>query len=261
MSFLLFCGALVLTVYSDHHPWVARLGSGIVSEILRPVQAFNRFVQESVYGVWEGYFALVGVRKENDTLAERLKVLEAENSRLLEFENENKRLQSLLKMSAATGLDGVVANVIAFDPSNWVQAVTIDKGASAGIRNGMAVLEGNGVVGQVISVGLRSSKVLMMTDHSSGIDAIVQDSRIRGVVQGAQQFKLLWKYVLTEEEVKVGDRAITSGMDGVFPKGLLVGIVARVDERKGGKLFRRIEIKPAVDFSRLEIVSVVTNYP
>jgi len=258
-SLVLFFVAFALTAYSARNPSIGRVGAALASEMLRPIQALNRAVNRGVFGLWDAYIALVGVKSDNVKLMDRLAVLEAENSRLLEFEHENKRLRSLLGVSEITGLSGMVANIIAYDPSNWIQAVSIDRGSSDGVEVGMPVIEGNGVVGQVISAGVTSARVLLLTDHSSGVDSIIQGSRTRGIVEGSGGFQARWNYVLTEDEVAVGDRVITSGLGGVFPKGLLVGIVSDLGEKRSGKLFQHIEIKPSVDFSRLESVLVATG--
>ena len=98
---------------------------------------------------------------------------------------------------------------------------------------------------------------MLLSDPNSGVDAIIQSSRVRGVVEGAGSFKASWNYVLSEDKLEVGDRVITSGMDGVYPKGLLIGVVSKVSSQKDGKLFKKVLIEPAVNFFKLESVFVV----
>jgi rod shape-determining protein MreC len=255
---VLFCAAMGLTAYTRQRPAAARFGSALMIELLRPLQSTHGFMRHGVSGVWDSYLGLVRTQRDNLNLRERLAVLETQNSQLMELAKENIRLRGLLRMAQGLKSMQVAANVIGYDPSNWVQVITIDKGKRDGVEIEMAVLEGNGVVGQVIAAGLKSARVLLLTDHTSGIDAIVQESRARGVLEGLGRFRCKLSYVPVQEEVEVGDRVITSGMDGIFPKGLVLGIVSSVGEKESGKLFQDLEVKSSVDFSKLETVLVVT---
>lgn len=257
-SVALFFLGLLLSSFSSKHPTVANAGHILVSEIVTPVQDLIGFANRSVQSVWDGYFALVGVRTDNVELRERLSALEAENSRLLEFESENQRLRKLMGLTEELSLQGVAANVIGYDPSTWVKAITLDKGSDSGIAEGQSVVEGKGVVGHVIKVSRNSSKVLLLSDHASSVDSIVQRTRARGVVEGSGVRLARMNYVLEREDVKIGDRVITSGFDGIFPKGLFVGVVSDVDP-PARRLFRRIEIEPAADFAKLENVFVISK--
>ena len=259
-ALLLFVVALFLTAYSAKNPVLARAGATLFAELTGPVQKLSHGMSRGFSGVWENYIALLGIRKEMSHLKDRLAQLEAENSRLLELENENQRLRSIVSLQSETGLQGVAAEVVGYDPSNWARGISIDKGERDGVRVGMPVLEGNGVVGQVVAVAAGTSRVMLLVDHSSGVDAIVQGGRARGVVSGAGEDGCELRYVRREEELNKGDRVITSGMDGVYPKGLFLGIIWELDGRPAG-LFRSVGIRPAVNFSRLETVFVVTALP
>lgn len=254
----LFFAALFMTAYSARNPEVARSGYETLAEIQRPLQVVNRSLSSGVLGVWEGYVALRGVREENQLLRERVAKLESINSELLEYESENMRLRGLLAMQQSTKLTGKVANVIGYDPSSWQHALTLDKGANDGVMVGMAVLEGNGLVGQVTATSSHTARVLLLTDPLSGVDGIVQESRARGVVEGEGQSLCRWKFVQKDEPVNVGDRVITSGMDAVYPKGLLIGVVLEAAASQAD-MFQSIKVKPAVDFSKLESVMIVTS--
>jgi rod shape-determining protein MreC len=201
----------------------------------------------------------VNTQAENRRLFSQTNLLKARNSKLLEIKHENDRLRDLLGLQQATGLTGVVVDVIAYEPSNWSHAVTVDKGTNSGIAIGSPVLVGDGVVGQIVAANVNTARVLLLTDPSSAVDAFVQTSRVRGIVVGMGTFEARWNYVLSKESILVGDRVVTSGMDEVFPKGLIIGVVKRVHEDKAGRLFKRVDIEPAVDFSRLETVLVVTG--
>jgi len=256
-ALLYFLCALVLSAYSARHPEAARSGAALIGEGLRPFRSVTSSTSSAISGWWRAYVDLIGVRQENVSLLDRVRTLEAENSRLMEFQSENSRLRGLLQLAERGAVRGVAARVVGRDATNWVQTVTLNRGAADGLARGMAVLAGDGVVGQVVSVSPSTALVLLMTDHSSGIDAIVQGSRARGVVEGVGEETCRWRFVLSEEEVKIGDRVITSGMDGVFPKGLLLGIVTDVGSESG--LFRSIVVRPAVRLSALEDVLVVTE--
>jgi rod shape-determining protein MreC len=135
----------------------------------------------------------------------------------------------------------------------------IDKGQEHGVAEGMAVVVAEGVVGRIVRSNLRFSRVLLVTDASSAVASLLQQNRARGVCRG-QGEQLAFDFVLRQEEVKVGDRIVTSGMGGVFPKGLVVGNVGRVEKQEFG-LFQAIEVIPSVDFSHLEEVLVLLRGP
>lgn len=257
-SIALFCASLFLTAYSAKNPRIASVGASVLQQMLHPLQSSTSSMYHGVFGFWDSYVALRGVKTENDGLRHRLQELEAQNARLMEISHENIRLRGILKIADETKLQHVVGSVIGYDPSNWVQALSIDKGTRHGVREGMAVIGSTGVIGQVIAAAPLSSKVLLLTDHVSGIDAIVQDSRARGIVEGAGEGDCVWRFVTEPDEVKVGDRVITSGADGIYPKGLLVGIVTDVEEKgRGGSPV--IRLRPSEDLKRLETVMVVTS--
>lgn len=256
--FVLFCVSLFLASYSAKNKEIATVGNTIVSEFTTPVQNASLGLHNSFSGVWDSYLALVGVQQENEKLHQRLQALEAENSRLLEFQSENKRLRGLLGIIESAELKGIAASVIGSNPSPWVQSLTLDVGTSNGVQRGMAVIEAQGVVGKIINASRNSSEVLLITDHASGVDAIIQRTRARGVIEGSGRRLCRLRYVLKEEELRIGDRIISSGADGIFPKGLLIGVVSELDREKRG-LFQALEVAPTVDFSRLENVLVLTD--
>lgn len=255
-SLALFLLSLVLTAFTSRRPEVASRGVVIMSELFAPIQIGASYAVSSVSGVWHRYVALTGAVQERDALAERLKVLEGENTALRENALENVRLRSLLSMAESRGGGGLGAQVIGYSASNWVQTITVSRGALDGVRVGMSVVAAQGLVGQVIAVGLQSAKVLLVTDPTSGVDAMTQEGRVRGVVEGLGGTRCRWGFVLRDEDLKIGDAVVTSGMDGIYPKGLTIGVVSAV-EGGGDGMFRAVEIHPAVDFSSLEEVIVL----
>lgn len=255
-SLCLFLASLFLTAYSARNRAVATIGNSVVLALVSPVSHVAEMIRDGIGNVWGRYVYLVGASTDNERLAARVEELEGQLSVLKEFERENDRLRQLLNFSVEHGFRSIGASVIGSDPSGWIRGIVIDRGSAQGVQPGMAVVHSKGIVGQVVSVSSNSSRVLLVNDHSSGVDAVVQGSRARGVVEGAGERMCELKFITPETPVKVGDVAITSGMDRVFPKGLVVGTISDVNVQTGG-LFQTVEVKPAVDFSRLEEVLVV----
>jgi len=262
-SLFLSCGfliafSLVLMSASVSNRKFAASGSSVLSWILSPVDALYKGILSSVKGSWERYIYLVGVEDERGQLANRLKALEAQNSQFIELSSENARLRSLLNYREELKTDGILARVVSRDPSNWAQSVTLDRGSNDGVVEGQAVIDGNALVGQIISVSSSSAKVLLLTDNISSVDSIVQSSRAQGIVVGNLTEALRLKYLLREQSVKVGDRIIASGLDQIFPKGALIGIVSKIKDDPNG-MFQNVEVEPSVDMSRLENVLIITK--
>ena len=187
----------------------------------------------------------------------RIQNLEIERQKLLEAEATNRQLKQLLDFRSHLIPPGAItATIIANSAASWFQSCLIDKGSADGVRKGMAVVTPLGVVGQVVAVTPRAAKVLLLTDPNSGIDVLVQRTRSRGIVSGSLENGIVLKYMKRSEDVQEGDRLITSGMDGVFPKGLMVGTVIKVLKQHLG-LFQFVEVLPAVQTPRIENVLVV----
>jgi len=232
----------------------------LVVGISAPVQKVVWGIIGGVGSVWRGYFYLVGLEKENQTLKRELQELKLQMNRYREADLANERLRALLNFKKSIATPLLPAQLVAFDPSGWFQTILIDKGRSDGVVLDMAVVSAEGLVGRVIGVGNHHAKVLLILDGNSAVDAYIQRSRARGVLVGLGRELCLLKYVQRNEDVQVGDKVISSGMGGVFPKGLLVGTVQEVVRASSG-LFQRVEVEPAVNFSRLEEVLVVIQPP
>jgi len=224
--------------------------------LLRPLQIAVQATTASVKELQENFATVARYRAENERLKQRIVELEAERSRLLEAEATNRRLKELLEFRSQLPARSITATIVANSASTWFESCLLDKGSADGIRKGMAVVTPLGVVGQVVAVSARSAKVLLITDPNSGVDVLVQRSRARGIVSGSLGNGTVMKYVKRSEDVQEGDRLVTSGLDGVFPKGLFVGTVVRVRKQNLG-LFQHIEVAPAVDSTRSEEVLVV----
>lgn len=206
------------------------------------------------------YTELVNVREENSRLREELQKHKVVNNEYREAVATNVRLAKLLEMKESLPAPTLTAEVIGMDPSQWFKTVIIDRGSSEGVQTGMPAVTVEGVVGQVINTSPNYAKILLAIDPNSALDALVQKSRVQGIVKG-NGASYHMHYVLKNCDVQQGDRIVTSGIGGVFPKGLLIGTVSSVEKSKRG-LFQKIEIAPATDFSQLEhLVIIMKNDP
>ena len=258
VSALFFFFSLFLTAYSARNPELGGIGYRMIDELVRPFQTLHHGVFSSISNIWSDYINLRGVREQNALLLERAQALESRNSALLEYEFENRSLRDLLAMKKSQKLEGQVATVIGYDPSIWQRAIVVDKGLAQGIAVGMAVVSGSGLVGQVTSVGRRSARVLLVTDPLSGVDALIQGNRARGIIEGNGNGSCSWKFVLREEDIKIGDRVTSSGLDGVYPRGLLVGIITEISSRPDS-MFHDVVVRPSIDMEKIESVYIVSS--
>jgi rod shape-determining protein MreC len=199
---------------------------------------------------------LVGVREECDQLKRMLSNAEMERSLYLESELACKRLGKLLEVKSKVPHRLLLAQVAGLDPSGWSKTIIINKGTKDGVAKGMAVIAPGGIVGHVIKDFDWSAQVLLAIDRSSAIDALLQRTRFRGIVAGETDEICRLKYVVRKADVKIGDTVISSGLDGLFPKGLPVGSVSKVSRPTSG-LFQEVQVRPFVNFKRLEEVLVV----
>src|ERR1700730_13218912 len=215
------------------------------------------WVQSSTTSLWHNYFYLRGVRAENRQLKAQIERMRLQQVRLAEDAAQARRLQTLLAFKEQFISRTVAAQVIGSSGSDHSRIVYIDKGENAGIRRDMAVMTSNGIVGKVLLVYPSVSQVLSINDESSGVGALLEKTRLQGVLRGTATGEIVLERVMSDEQVPVGETVLTSGGDQIFPKGLPVGTVAKVG---GGKdLFLNIKIKPAADLSQLEEVLVLVE--
>jgi rod shape-determining protein MreC len=211
-----------------------------------------------ISNIKDRYLAVNDLWLENQSLKEQVSELEAQVNNFREAKATNLRLRKLLGLKNQAFARSVSAVVIGSSASTWFQSLTIDKGTKQGIQKGMAVISPNGIVGQIWSVAPNSSKVLLVTDHNSGVDVIAQRTRARGIVSGSLDKGPVMEYVTRNENIREGDRLITSGLDNIFPKGQLVGTVGKVQVNSYG-LFQDVSVRLAVDPERIEEVLVVST--
>lgn len=233
---------------------------GLVSEALRPFQAASSRMVLSAGDIFHHYFILANVSRENERLSEQIEQLNQRQARMVELELENRRLAELLDLKEALDLKVIAADVIGSDATGMARTLILSQGSASGLAPGMGVIATGGVVGKLVASSHNASRVMLLNDHNCAIDAFVQRSRARGIVSGVADDGVIMKYVERTEDIKVDDAVVTSGLDGVFPRGLLIGSVSAI-ERKGPGLFLNISIKPAADLRKLEQVLVIVQTP
>jgi len=231
-----------------------------VNGSLAPMQKHATRSSSFFVQLWRDYIALVDLKQENDRLKNDIKNLNSSLISAGEALRENERLARLLELRKTVREKTVAAMVIGEDVTPWFRSLTIDRGSESGIMEGMPVLAADGVVGQTIKVTANSSRVLLLTDHASGIAVMIQRSRARGVVKGRGDNLCSLEFAMRGEDVQVGDQVVSSGIGGVFAKGLPVGEIAMVKKGEYG-IFQTVTIRPAVRIAHLEEVLVVLRVP
>ena len=214
------------------------------------------------------YFPFVHSRRQlarqNEELRRENEVLQRQAQVLGEVGRENLRLHQLLGLKEHTGFRTLSARVIGRDASNWWKSIQIDRGSNDGVRDNMAVLNADGLIGKTIRVSRGESRVLLLVDPNCKVSALLQDSREPGVASGAERAfafspRCVMTYVNRDAKIKPGEFVVTSGLGGVFPKGIPIGTVWRAQLNRQTGMYQDVEIKPAVDFRRLEEVLVVVG--
>jgi rod shape-determining protein MreC len=222
---------------------------------ITPLERGLVWMQNGAGNLWSNYFYLRGVRAENRQLKEEIEHMKLEQVRLNEDATQAHRLQALLAFKEQYISKTVPAQVIGSSGSDLSRSIYIDKGSEQGIQPDMAVITASGIVGKVLHAYPSTSLVLLINDQSSGVGAILEKSRLQGVLRGTPNGEVQLERVMSDEQVPAGETVLTSGGDQIFPKGLTVGTVSKVE---GGKdLFLNVKVKPAANLSRLEEVLVV----
>jgi rod shape-determining protein MreC len=247
-------------------------GEGGVSLMQRAIWAVmlppQRLVAGGIHGVkgvWQGYVGLRGARDENRRLQEQVRALETQLEASREQIGEAARLREILELRKVLPFPTMTAQVIAREGVPWFRNLTIDKGLADGVTLNAPVLGVGGVMGRVVEVGPRAAKVQLLLDRDCGVGVRIERTRTTGVVAGQVAFsdsgtsELLMKYVPVLADVVVGDVVVTSGLDQIYPKGLVVGRVRSVG--KGSGLFKEVAVQPSANFEKIEEVMVATGTP
>ncbi len=212
-------------------------------------------VSASVSSAWRNYFWLRGARKENERLQDTLRQLSLQTNRLEELNQENLRLRKLVALKETLPFQTIAARVVSRTPKFMSNVVYLDRGAKDGVAVDDPVITAEGVVGRTIMVAYLSAQVQLITNADASTGGMVDRTRFPGVLRGSGDSTLDLNYIGNNEPINAGDMVLTSGLDGIYPKGLTVGKV--IDSRKGNSVFRTIKVQPSADLLRLEEVSVV----
>ena len=255
---LIAVNVIVLSVNSKNRTSSTPIGQIVIS-IISPFQEGVSDGLDYFQGIWRHYFYLVNVSKQNDNLISQLETAVSKNNALREMELSNERMRSLLGFQMSLQRQAVAAEVVGKDPSIWFKTVIINKGRHDGVDRGMPVVTPLGIVGLTTEVSGNFSKVLLVVDQNSAVDALAQHTRARGTIKGEPSGALSFEYVLRRHDISPGDVVISSGLDNVFPKGLRIGYVQRVNKPNAG-IFQEVLVTPYVDFEKLEEVLVVMDH-
>jgi rod shape-determining protein MreC len=209
----------------------------------------------SVRRTWGKYVWLRGVQAENADLRRQLEAVQVQYQERRAQADRAQSLEELLTLRDRSNLETVAAEIIAASASPDFRTLTIDKGTNQNLKSDMAVIGAAGVVGRIVVPSRNAAKVQLLIDRNAAAGALIERSRAQGVVLGGGDERLRLEYVAEASDVAVGDLVVTSGIDGIYPKGFTIGQVESVE--KNGPTYRRITIKPAVNFSTLEAVLVV----
>jgi len=248
---------LITTQVNTHRgvPVLESLTFGVFAE----VQRAGASAIGSIRDVWENYFALQQIRRENHDMREEVAQLRLGLQQERALAQQSRTLQQLLDMRSSTKLSTTAAAVIAGGASPDFRTITLDKGSRDGLQPDMAVMAPAGVVGRIILPTPRASKVQLLIDRDAAAGAISERSRAQGVVIGTGTSLLRLDHVSGTADIKVGDRIVTSGIEGIYPKGFEIGKIESIERRAGD--FSAVSVRPSVEFSSLEAVLVVLTRP
>lgn len=240
-------------------------GEGILSSvrvaaqtIVSPLRLAGAGIVSPFAGLGNVFRNLTADEKTLSELKEEIERLSARNVELEEAAVTAKELQTLLDLRNTYNLQSIAAHVIAGSTDSWTSTITIDKGLAAGLAVGMPVVDGSGAIGQLIDCSASTSTVRLLSDENSSVSAMIQSSRAQGMLRGSPDGTLYLSFIRTDQTVDVGDIVVTSGLGGVFPKGLPLGKIASVESTPGSTYYT-IVIEPFSLASNLEEVMVITS--
>ncbi len=243
---------------STRAPREYRFYDRVIVGLTSPIQSAISWTLDQIASSYENYIYLWHTHQDNIALLEENRKLLNSIAGLRETQQENIRFHKLLKFEEKFNLQSVVARVIAKDISSEFRSIRINRGESSGIRQNMAVVTDEGIVGRVLRTTRNTSDIVTVLDLLSAVDAIVERSRARGIVEGLTDDTCQMKYTLRTDDIQPGDNLISSGLGGIFAKGMTVGTVSKVNRKPFG-ITQDVEVKPSVDFTKLEEVLVVLN--
>lgn len=229
-------------------------------------QSFFSDVENSVGDFWYSIKKMRDIKKELQLSYEKIQLLEDASIELDELRKENKKLKTLLEYKDSIKFNTISATIVGKDPKNYFDTIIVDKGKKDGVEKNMPVIayqnSESGVVGKTIEVGMNFSKILLLTDNDSYISALLQKSGYTGLIKGKGLKKHYVSFIYVEKNalVNFGDRIITSGQGGLYPKGINIGLVVDVDNSKSGFYYNEIKVLPIINFSKLEQVFIIQKH-
>ena len=256
LIFLLLASILIISNQVKDRKGMSYLKRGTIA-VLAPAQSGVRAVIGTVSGVWHDYFFLFGVRAENIELREEVNRLRGEVQYLREELYRAGSMEQFARYQEETGFSGVAARVIGESPDPWTRTIVVNRGTRDGVAVGLPVVTPEGLVGRVVETTGGSSVVRLVVDRASDVPVMVSRSRARAILEGENSGTCRLKYLDRMEDVQEGDTVITSGLAGVYPRGLEVGTVTQV-VRKSYGLYQYAKLLPSAPVSRLEDVMVLT---
>ena len=254
---VLIVGAAITLLF--RLPQLGFIESGALT-ILSPVQSLLDRPIRLVQNTTEVVRSISDLQEENSRLQAEVAQLRSELALAEELRRENEHLREQLGLrTSQPSYQLLPARIIGYDTSSLVRSLIINRGSRDGMAEGMTVVTAQGLAGKVVKVNWTTAKVLLITDVSSSVNGLVQDSRARGVVMGGPAGQLTMRYITQGERVVTGDRVITSGLGGFYPEGFVIGSITDV-RQKDIDMFQEARLEPAVDFDRLETVLIILNH-
>jgi len=231
--------------------------------LFAPAQTAFASAGQKIQSFFDAIVSFYELKAENDILRKRIAFLEQQLVRFQELQKENYRYRQLLEFKEKSSYQMMAAEVIARDPSQWFGTVTINRGYMDGVKQEMVVVTERGLVGIISTVSPHSSQVLLITDPRLAVSALIQRTRDPGTVGIVESFSedpayLKISYLPPEAKIQPGDVVITSGLGGVFPKGLVIGTIKEVLPDPSGMILSAL-IEPRVNFNRLEEVLIIVE--
>ena len=248
--------SLILMTINIRHGKSSLFFESMVVRVFSPFQVLFTNTVSNISDIFKHYFFLVGVSRENERLLLEIGRLSKEKNELIEKNKYFGRIEKLVDNVDKREGAIITAKVIGRDATQWSKMVFINKGTDHKVKENLVVMTDAGIVGHIIHTSAKASKVLLITDSRSAVDSLFQKTRGTGVTVGTGQDICEMKFVPIEAEVNVGDRIVSSGLGGVFPKGLMVGVVIDIVKKKQD-LFQNITVAPSADLSQIEEVVVV----
>ena len=251
---LLFLQVMLLSIQIEG-PSGALLFKTWVLAVQAPIISASSSVTGGIQNVWNNYVWLVGARAENEKLRERVRELSLLNRAYERSSQENVRLRRLVSLSEELAYRTVGARVVARTPSFLSNVIYIDRGSDDGVGVNAPVVSGDGIIGKTIIVSRHQSQVQLVTNPDASMGAMLKETRTPGILRGSGNLLLDLNYISNTEQADIGNIVLSSGLDGIFPKGLVVGRI--VESQKGKGVFQTLKVEPYMDLIHIEEVSVL----